>query len=231
MKSIVVIFSCLIILSCNRQPSKNLSKVPRNIKPQRGKLKTFKPYYLAEGYLVIDTGEFENGPMGGTYAIVRNRQNIVDTISLGYGIERVAPGIFFYELLTMSKYDFEASDKRKNFLFLNLSDYVITDKNIKKRLKDIAPNFDNYFSSPSVINGNIYYWQHTKSDSIGKEKIFASKLDLATRQTKSIYLYDDDMGTDDSGYFLDPYLKNDTIYYYGGDDKIKKFSVDFKPYN
>jgi hypothetical protein len=166
--------------------------------------------------------------MGGYYAIIKRGGIIADTIDLSYGIKILGAQVYFYETLKKVPADEPGSESGKS-LSLDFSDYLLITNSQKISLKTLAPSFDDYFSSPGVINNKIYYWQIDKQQS--DNKISAAEYDPASKSTKSFYLFNDGVETDDSGYFPNPYLKNDTIYFDNGNEKVKKFSKDFKPYN
>ncbi|WP_460740904.1 hypothetical protein [Mucilaginibacter myungsuensis] len=188
------------------------------------------PYKLNEDYTVIDTGAYgDDGPMaGGTYAIITKNKILVDTIDLSFGMKKIKDGAYLYQTVKSWPPDPEI-DQDKNSIWGSTAEYCIIENGRKTLLEKLAPNLDNYFSSPNVIGNKIYYWQLAKVDTVGGLKLSAGQLDLTDRKTTNHYLFDDILETDDAGYFCAPYAKNDTIFFVQ-DNKIKKFSKDFKPY-
>lgn len=191
----------------------------------------FKEYKLNSDYTVIDTGKYSNdGPMsGGTYAIIKKNGILADTIDLYFGVQDLGDQTYLYHTLKDAT---EPGEKQsKEDLILDVKKYLLITNNHKSTLKELIPDFDDYFSSPAVINLRIYYWQIKKIDTAGKYKILAAEYSPLKKETKNYYLKDDYIETDDSGYFPQPYSKNDTIYFDAGKDKLTKFSKDFKRYN
>ncbi|HAL80939.1 MAG TPA: hypothetical protein DCO83_00880 [Mucilaginibacter sp.] len=200
--------------------SNTLKKASRNV--------TITPYKLNEDYTVIDTGEYSNGPMGGSYAIIKRNGIVADTIDRGFGIKPISKGFYLYCVLNRSN---DPEGESEHALSLDIGRYLMIINNSKVALKNLSEKFDDYFSSPEVINHKIYYWQINPKDSTGKVGISAAEYDPAKKTTKSHFIMDGVLDTDDSDYFPLPYTKNDTIYFDAGKDKLMKFSKDFKSYN
>ena len=192
----------------------------------------FKPYVLVDDYFVTDSGEYTNGPMGGKYIIIKNKA-FVDTIDQAFGITKMDKNFYLYQKLTHANSD-DDNDKNTaddHSLWLNYGDYHLVKDGKIRGLSKLAPGFDSYFSSPNVINKKIYYWQLKKQASTELYNILAREFDPLTGKSESKFLFVDGVETDDAGYFANPYLKNDTIYFAVTDKQQYKFSPSFKPYN
>ena len=189
------------------------------------------PYKMNDDYTVTDTGEYSNeGPMtGGSYAIIKNNGVIVDTIDLYYGMKELGNKTYFYHKLEHEIGSTE--DDSKKTLMLQEGNFFLITSNKKTAFNNLTSSFDDYFSSPNVINQKIYFWKLDKIDTVGTLKVSATEFDPFTRKTKSYFLLNDVLETDDSNNFPLPYIKNDTIYFDAGKDKLMKFSNDFKAYN
>ncbi|NCD69987.1 hypothetical protein [Mucilaginibacter agri] len=229
MKNTSLILICAFTVACSTHKQPNKVETVKSTTERAEVVNKFKPYKLIGDYTVIDTGEYSNGPMGGLYAIVRSPSNYIDTIDLGYGIRRIGDAFFYESLYGVKNYD--DSPGSKHDLGLDFGEYYIIDGNKKITLSKIAPNFDKYFSSPNIIDNSLYYWQLDKSDTTGKIKVSATRFDYKSGKTQAVYLFEDYVETDDSGYFPAPYLQHDTIYFDNGKSQLKKFSKDFKSYN
>ena len=195
---------------------------------------TFKPYKLNENYMVIDTGFLDLTVMEGVYAVVTRNNKLADTIDKDYGIQKIDDDSYLYLTVTgTGVLEANASGKAgyKKQISGLLGDYVITIGNKKQKLSTLTTDFNDYFSSPSVINGKIYFWQIKKIGTDGNNTIAAAVYDPTTKQTISHYIKDDFIETDNAGYFAAPYIKKDTIYFDGENDKLKKFDKDLKSYN
>jgi hypothetical protein len=231
-------FSILLLplAACHNDKSKmTASKADTNVNKVEVKIKNilFKPYLLKADYYVTDTGYFNIGIGDGVYAVIKKDEKLIDTIALAYGINHIQGDQFLYYTINgegPAKNE-DANPKYKKSIMASLGNYTIISNAKKELLTNMTPDFDDYFSSPSAINGNIYYWQIKKIDSSGQIKVSAAEFDPITKQTKSLFLMNDYLETDDSGYFPQPYSNKDTIYFNAGKDKIIKFSKDFKSYN
>jgi len=156
------------------------------------------PYRLNDDYMVIDTGQYTNGPMDGLYAIVK-RDNQTDTIDVGVEMQKVSDHVYLYQLLHAG-----VPDEPGEFL-LNQGDYILNINGKTVKMTKIVKHFDNYFSSPQAIDGKIYFWQLIPKDKNSTMKVFAAQFDPSSNTTKSHYLLDDALDTDDSGHYAAPY--------------------------
>ncbi len=185
--------------------------------------KQFKPFMLNKDYLVIDTGQYTTeGPMtGGSYAIIKRNGAIADTIDLWFGVKDLGNDTYLYQPLRGE------IDPAAGGLLLNPAEYVLVKNNKKLLLSATLPNFDEWFSSPNAINSKIYYWQLENIDSAGTEKVSAAQYDPLTKLTKSRYLTNELLETDNTNYFSPPYLEKDSVVYEIEDNKKWKFSISF----
>jgi len=102
--------------------------------------------------------------------------------------------------------------------------------NKKQNLSSLAKNFNDFFSSPQVINNLVCFWQLRKSADGKRVNYSAAVYNPGNGQTISYPIHNDALETDESGYLSPPYLQNDTIYFDLGQHLIK-LSPNFKPYN
>jgi len=227
----------LLLLTACHNKEKNKITVKTDSTTSTTEVKTqktpFVPYMLKAGYQVTDTGYYNITIGDGVYAIIKKDNKLVDTIDLSYGIQQVKDDQYLYYTIkgrgSANKED--ANSNYKNSIMASLGDYTLITNEKKDYLKNIAPDFDSYFSSPAAINGAVYYWQIKRKDSSGNVSVSAAEYNPSTKQTVNYYIGPDILDTDDSGYFPLPYIKDDTIYFDAGKNKVKKFSKDFKAYN
>lgn len=234
---------CLLILAACKSNTKSVSKdttvntsaVKTNASfHKQARHFSITPYKMIGDYMVIDTGYLDATENAGTYAVIQKGGKLVDTIVKEFGIQKIGNDSFlFFTVIETSPLDKTASSKAgyKNAISGSFGKYVLMSDEKKQLLSTLTSDFDDEFSSPGVINGKIYFWQIKKQKASELNKISAAEYDPISHSTKSHYLFDDDLGTDDIGYFPNPYLKNDTIYFVAGKDKTFKFSKDFKSYN
>ena len=193
---------------------------------------SFEPYKIVDNFLVTDTGYYDEGIGNGVYAVIKSNHGLVDTIDLGYGMNRIGSGMYLYNLIIgygPTDKDETNSDYQKS-IKASWGDYIIFKDGKKEHLNKLTPDFDDYFSSPAALDGKICYWQIKKLDSTGSIKVSAAQFDPITYTTTSHYLLNDVLDTDDSGHFQAPYIKNDTVYF-EAPGKLMKFSKNLEAYN
>ncbi|HEY2583451.1 MAG TPA: hypothetical protein VGI43_16685, partial [Mucilaginibacter sp.] len=117
------------------------------------------PYKVNKDYTVIDTGKYSNdGPMsGGSYAIIKDNGKLIDTIDLYYGLKELGHQTYFYHKLNHENDPTEKDSK--GYLALEEGNFFLIIDHNKTSFNSLASNFDDYFSSPNVINQKIYFWQ------------------------------------------------------------------------
>ena len=233
MKTTYYILSIVILCSCKGKSKPVLKDTASNVSISPSKLKKegqtgqIRPYKLNKDFTIIDTGKYSNdGPMtGGSYAVIKKNDELTDTIDLDYGIKELGPQIYFYHKLN---HEINPGEKdSRGFLALVDGSFILVANNNKASFSSLASNFDDYFSSPSVINQKIYFWKLEKIDTVGTLKVSATEFDPLTRQTKSHFLLNDVLETDDSGYFPSPYFEKDSIIFSLDEKKKWKFSTAF----
>ncbi|WP_183561179.1 hypothetical protein [Mucilaginibacter sp. SP1R1] len=242
MKNAIYLSILTVFISCNsnKTPATGTHTAKKNttvkaaIIAKAGKDDTFKPYKLNEGYTVTDTGLVDATVMETTYAVITQNGKLIDTIDKDFGIQKLNDNTHLYLTITdTAPPEDQTIDKTeyKRSISGSLGNYILVVNGKKQNLSKLTPDFNNYFSSPSVINGKIYFWQIKKIDTAGNNSISAAQYNPVTQKTIAHYLNNDYIETDDAGYFAAPYLKNDTIYFDGANDKLTKFNKDLKLYN
>nr|WP_294941285.1 hypothetical protein [uncultured Mucilaginibacter sp.] len=239
MKALLYITCIVLIVGCrgkvNHTAIDSVPKLQASRVDTTSKSAVFKPYKLIDGFIATDTGYADAVVIGGTYAVVFRNGALLDTIEKGFGIRKVIDGMYFFQVVKSAKADEEELQSSPagytKTISATFAEYKLLTGGKKQDFSTLAPNFSDYFSSPYVIKNKIYYWQIKKIDTAGNNSISAAEYNPVTKKTISHYLFNDDIGSDDSGYFWYPYLKKDTIYFQDGKEKVSKFSKEFKPYN
>ncbi len=240
MKKVVYIFGLLVLFACKSKTKSVLTdttsskSITTETSNKTDKLPTITPYKMNGDYTVIDTGFFDASVSEGTYAVVQRNGKLADTIDKYYGIKEIDTDDYLYFTISNTgPLDKGMSPKAgyKNSISGSLGNYIIVINGKKQYLNKLIRDFDDYFSSPSVIDHKIYFWQLKKLDKDGKISVSAAEYNPVSKSLKSSYIKNDIIETDDSGYFPYPYLKEDTLYFDAGKDKLMKFSKDFKAYN
>lgn len=180
-------------------------------------------------YAVTDTGRFDFGLGDGVYAIIKSHGNLIDTIDAYYGFQKVDVDHYMYcaiekdSIMTAELRD----SKDENTIGANIGSFIIIDRNGNKiDVNNIAPDFG-WFASPSILNGKVYYYQ-VKENKDSNYSVSAAEFDPKTQKTKSHYMFDDYIETDDGGYFKQAYLQNNLIIFEKSASVKFRFSKDFK---
>ncbi|MDR6943086.1 hypothetical protein [Mucilaginibacter pocheonensis] len=242
MKKISYLLTLFVLAAChsNKKPELGADTLKQDITaktvaPKKADQDSLiKPYKLIADYMVTDTGYVDATVMGATYAVITKNGKLVDTIEKGYGVQKVNDHSYLYRtIMDTGPLEDPTSGKAgyKNNISGSLGNYILTLNGKKQNLSKLIPDFNDYFSSPSVINGKIYYWQIKKIDTTGNNSISAAQYDPVTKETMNHYLVNDYIETDNADHFAAPYIKNDTIYFDGENNKLKKFTKDLKLYN
>ncbi len=234
-KTLKYLILLLPLIACHNDKGKTVaikSDTIRTIVEASKKDTSFKPYAIAINYLVTDTGYYDAGIGDGAYAVIKLNNKLVDTIDLGYGMNRIDSSVYLYSIIVgLGPADKGIADpKYKKSINAAWGKYMIVENGKKEQLNKLTPGVDDYFSSPSIIANKIYYWQIKRLDSVGGISVSAAVFNPKTNKTISHYLQNDVLDTDDSGHFQLPYLKNDTIYFEAL-GKLMKFSKELKAYN
>ncbi|HEY4325790.1 MAG TPA: hypothetical protein VGN20_17480 [Mucilaginibacter sp.] len=239
-KLVYILLFSLSLFSCQNDKGKQLATSEKKIEVRLHSMKEaknqdtiFKPHKLISDFYITDIGYYDITIGDGIYAVIKRNNILVDTIDSDYSIKQIDDNKFIYQTISgngpASKED--ANPKYKKSISASLGDYTIFSNGKKELLNTLTPDFDDYFSSPAIINQHIFYWKIKRIDSTGKIAVSAAEFDPITRKTRSFYLLEDYLETDDDGYFPRPYIKNDTIYFDAGKNKLMRFSKDFKIYN
>ncbi len=230
----ILLLPFLIACMNNTKPIKcDITSIKSNINKSIKHI-IITPYELIDGYTVIDTGFLDAVENVGKYAVIQKNGKLIDTIDKGFGMQKIHNNLFLYLTIT----DTAPLDKNTlqktgymNGISGSFGRYILIAKEKKQHIAKLATDFNDGFSSPQVINGKVYFWQIKKQKSSELNKILAAEYDPINNKTKNYYLFNDDISSDDRGYFPIPYLKNDTIYFNMRNNRITKFSKTFKAYN
>ncbi|MFD1255399.1 hypothetical protein ACFQ3S_01205 [Mucilaginibacter terrae] len=238
MKLIKYFFLCIVFMSCGANKTSN--KIDTTVIDSPDTLKiipkvkvrqpdtAFKPYELVDKFYVTDTGYFDFGLGSGVYSVIKQNDKLIDTIDHTYGMNKVDDHQYMYLVIegVNNLNSLEANKEYTKSIKANIGDFVIINNKRKINLNKNAPNFG-WFASPAIINHNIYYWQvkEIKENNLVSAAVF----DPISGSTKSMYLRNEALETDDAGYFPQPYLNKDTVVFEIG-NRLWKFSPSFKLY-
>ena len=188
----------------------------------------FKPFKLVEDFMVADTGYFDFAIGNGTYAVIKKDGKLIDTIDYTYKFQPVDSSLFaYYKIEGQGPLSKEiAPNPIKKSMSANIGDYIVIQSTGKKiNVSKLAPDFG-WFASPSIISGFVYYWQVNKSNQ--QYRVSAARFDPKTGKTKSLYLFNDYIETDDGGYFQQAESEKGSVIFTSPTGKEYAFSPDFK---
>jgi hypothetical protein len=148
-------------------------------------------------YTLRDTTVYENEVSSGEFALLVRNGRIVDSVDLHFGVHRLNSGtVVFLPIKT--------SGISEDFRELAATKHVAYDGNRRVLLTSFLPHFDDYFSSPAILDGLLYYWGMEQKGVIGKYKLHAIRYDALSRRIDSRFLFEAELATDYSGYLGRP---------------------------
>jgi hypothetical protein len=216
MKYSILTFFLMSIISCSNSSQDYKSTVNEN--KSKNQLNDFK---------VLKSGFFWNELEEGKFQIIKFKDFSIDSIDTYFGIHTLKGDALIY--LTITKDETDEIRFNKDTIYGSIEKYILFRNKSKESVKNLTKYFDDYFSSPNCIDDKLYFWgikYNPKIDSISK--IYASEFNPLTNKTASIYLFDDDLGTDFRGYFREPYIKNNKIIFESNENQKWTFNKDFE---
>lgn len=200
MKYLTFAILLISIISCSN-PSQDSKKDNK-----KGKIKKD-----STDFKVLKSGVFWNELDEGKYEIISNQNGFLDTIDKDWGLLKIKDDSYFY--LQISKDEISDDFKLgKDSIYGSIKHFILFENNEKKLIKDLTSNFNDYFSSQSLIDKKLYFWGMELSDSVNSTyKIYASELNLISKANNKHLLFVDAIATDNRGYFCPPSLINNKI--------------------
>lgn len=178
-------------------------------------------------FKVLKSGKYWNELDEGNFEIITNKKDFLDTIDKNWGFNKIKDNSYFY--LKVSKSETDEFFFKKDTIYGSSDDYILLENDIKTPINTITKDFDDYFSSPSFIENKIYFWGMKLSDSTKYiYKVYASELDLISKKSKHHLIFEDEIATDNKGYFPAPSLKNNKIVFQFDENQKWYFSKEFK---
>jgi len=143
----------------------------------------------------------------GIEAVLLFRSSIVDSVEFSPGLFTIDDTTVFYKRFqNASGPDYPSSPE---IVPGYTSEYYIWSNGDKVRVKTLLPLFDDLVSSPAFIDSCILYWGLKYINNY--YRVYAMRYHTITGIVDSIYLIDDEVATDYSGYFNHP-IKDDNGY-------------------
>lgn len=161
------------------------------------------PQFVADPgvHVVRDTAAYENTLSGGEFGLLVRDGLVVDSIDLHYGVHRLNSGAVTFLPVTPSD---DAPDA------LDVTEHVVFDGRKAVPLNTFLPDFSDYFSSPTVLDGMVYYWGLERIGA-GEYRVHARRYDAQRRKIDSCFLVATEVATDYRGHFATPVRKGDWV--------------------
>ena len=153
-------------------------------------------------YVLRDTAEYDGALAPGRYAVLVRSGMVIDSIDLFFGFHRLNSGAsVFLPVESVRSDDFLDG--------MDVTEHVVFDGQRRIALKTFLPHFSDYFSSPSVLDGLLYYWGLDRRD--GGYRILAYRYDGAARRINACYLLSVELGADNRGHFTPPHAMGGAV--------------------
>jgi hypothetical protein len=217
MKYSIFAFLLIVVISCsNSGQNSTLKNIEDKTKKEFNDFKSLK------------SGVFWNELDEGKFQIVSNDYGFLDTIDKDWGLRKIKDDSYFY--LQISKDEISDDFKLgKDSIYGSIKHFILLENNEKKLIKNLTSNFNDYFSSQSLIDNKLYFWGLELSDSVNSTyKIYASELNLISKANNKHLLFEDDIATDNRGYFSPPSLINNKIVFQVDTNQKWIFNKDFE---
>jgi len=139
---------------------------------------------------------YENLAWSGNYALLHDRDAIIDTIDLAFGLHQLGGDTILF-LPVRSGSDGAGGTVQ------SITEHVLFDGVQRTLLGNLVPHFNGGFSSPAVLDTLLYYW----GLELGQDdaRVLLMRYDFRTRALDSIPVQIEVEGSDDRFYFRPPY--------------------------
>lgn len=185
---------------------------------------------IERGYFLKDTFSLPAGPNEYHATKLYRGSNLIDTIFVGAGLGRIDSERIAYERIQTSiESVWNAAGDTLIETFSSSSNGGITvfDGKARRAISDKLAHYGS-FSSPLLMDGNIYYWGLKKRPD-SAYRIFAMRFEVLTERTDSLFLFEAELGTDDEGYFSQPYWEDGGLIYEAEQEQQRwKLDVSFR---
>jgi hypothetical protein len=191
----------IVILSCQKaETNDKYQNIESDEKDSLGlNIDTLK--FIAGLFSTINPKWYEGSIESGIEAVLLFRSDLVDTVEFSSGLFAINDSTVFYKRFqNASGEDFPS---RPEIVTGYASEYYLWSKGNKVRVITILPLFNDIVSSPAFIDSCILYWGLKQMHNY--YKIYAMRYHTVSGIVDSLYLTDDEVATDFSGYFVNPF--------------------------
>jgi hypothetical protein len=156
-------------------------------------------YSQEDNYTLADSLEFSNPATSGTARLLKLNNRKIDTVDAAFGIQYLGGTTVICRKVALDRKSWDGNSYTGYF-----SDYVVYEGGKRTLLKNILPDFDDWLSSPSVIQDCILYWGIKREKNSRYLTVYAMRYESTRRRTDSILLFSEKMKGDNPGFFYRP---------------------------
>lgn len=198
-----VLFAFLLsFCACRSQARSSSASVsdtaaaPKPAEPDRSPV-----FQSGDAFALRDSGKWECGGNGGTFAALYRGSAFVDSIEVETGFQVTPQGVIFSPVLT--------EDQNTPERAICPADPVLWDGRTRRPLNQVLPFFDAHFPVRTLVDSALFYWGFVRY------RAYAVRYDFATRRTDTTFLVEDAslFATDNQFQFLPPVLSDSTLIY------------------
>jgi hypothetical protein len=154
---------------------------------------------LPAGYSLADTTEWSTMLEEGQRAVLRHGAVTIDTVDLAFGVAAVGEDSLVFLPVHTDTVPLLTSDTPAYESFP--TDHVLWSRTSRRKLSDLLPFFDAYFSSPTITSDSkILYWGVARRDSTNA--LYAMRYDFQSAHLDSVFLNRQDALATDYRYHL-----------------------------
>ena len=160
---------------------------------------TLSSFGQSSRVVLSDSLPFEDMITSGSATILRIGGRIADTIDASFGVHAVGESNLLYQKVEISSYSENSHSYQGTY-----SDYILYHQGKRSPLRKYLRYFDDWFSSPTIIQGRLFYWGLRRMKGLDSLSIYAMRYDFSQRKLVSCLLFTDVLETDNPGFFYQP---------------------------
>jgi len=209
MKSLLIVILALLVGCAGPEPQLKPGTTPQRMPdtasvpdPQRVQDAAPPPQVaLPSGYTLTDTTDWATDTDYGKRAVLRREGVAIDTVDLNFGVAAVGEDSLVFlpvhtDTVPLSTASVLAFDSFP-------TDHVLWTPVSRRKLRDLLPFFNAFFSSPSIAHQSvILYWGLGPGDKTNR--LYAMRYDFRAARLDSLFLNREDRLATDYRYHLGP---------------------------
>ncbi len=172
---------------------------------------------IGDRFTISDTLEYENTITSGKISVLYFDESLVDTFDNYFGLHILSDKELIYQKFITFHDDLSKHYLEEGRIYGWADECILFQNGLKTDLKTILPYYNDDHSHLEIVSFKLHYWGLKKLERNGEYagyNIYAIRYDLNKSQVDSLFLFNDYLGTDDRGYFLNPFFKDGKLHYY-----------------